>query len=83
MIKADARARAARPGREVANVAEPSTPKPLLRVSEVALYLQQSEQSIYRHIRSKKLEASKVGGEWRISDEAIRKFLEDGMNVEK
>jgi excisionase family DNA binding protein len=58
-------------------------PKRLRSVKEIAAYLHQSEQSVYRQIRSKKLEASKVGGEWRISDEAICKFLEDGMNVKK
>jgi excisionase family DNA binding protein len=57
--------------------------KRLRSVSEVAAYLHQSEQSVYRQIRSKKLQASKVGGEWRISDEAICKLLEDGMNVKK
>lgn len=58
-------------------------PKRLRSVGEVAAYLHQSEQSIYRHIRSKKLQASKIGGEWRISDEAICKLLEDGMNVKE
>ena len=57
---------------------------PKLRsVGEVAVYLQQSEQSVYRQIRSKKLEASKVGGKWKIADEAICKLLEDGLNVRK
>jgi excisionase family DNA binding protein len=63
-------------------VTEPP-PKRLRSVSEVAAYLRQSEQSVYRQIRAKKLQASKVGGEWRISDEAICKLLEDGMNVKK
>jgi excisionase family DNA binding protein len=58
-------------------------PRRLRSVSEVAAYLGQSEQSVYRHIRAKKLQASKVGGEWKISDEAICKLLEDGMNVKK
>jgi excisionase family DNA binding protein len=56
-------------------------PERLWSVSEVAAYLHQSEQSVYRHIHSKKLRASKVGGEWRISDEAICKLLEDGLNI--
>jgi hypothetical protein len=29
------------------------------------------------------LQATKVGGEWRVSDEAVCKLLEDGMNVKK
>jgi excisionase family DNA binding protein len=61
-------------------MAEP-TSKRLRSVSEVAAYLHQSDQSVYRQIRAKKLQASKIGGEWRISDEAIYKLLEDGMNI--
>jgi excisionase family DNA binding protein len=56
-------------------------PKRLHSVSQVAAYLQLSEQSVYRLIRSKKLQASKVGGKWKITDEAICKLLEDGMDV--
>jgi excisionase family DNA binding protein len=57
--------------------------KRLRSVSEVAAYLRQPEQLVYRHIRSKELQATKVDGEWRVSDEAIRKLLEDEMNVKK
>jgi excisionase family DNA binding protein len=64
----------------VATVIEP-VPNRLRSVREVAAYLGQSEQSVYRRIRTKQLQASKVGGEWRISDEAICKLIEDGMNV--
>jgi excisionase family DNA binding protein len=56
-------------------------PKRLRSVREVAVYLDKSEQFVRRSIRSKRLQASKVGGEWRISDEAICNLLEDGMNV--
>jgi excisionase family DNA binding protein len=55
----------------------------LRSVSEVAGYLRQSEQLGYRHIRSKKLQATNAGGEWRVSNEAIRKLLEDEMNVKQ
>jgi excisionase family DNA binding protein len=58
-------------------------PKRLHSVGEVAKYLGKSDQFVRRAIRSKRLQASKVGGEWRISDEAICKLLEDGMNVKK
>jgi excisionase family DNA binding protein len=57
--------------------------KRLRSVSEVATYLGKSEQFVRRSIHSKRLQASKIGGEWRISDEAIYKLLEDGMNVRK
>jgi excisionase family DNA binding protein len=37
--------------------------------------------TVYRLLRGRKLEGIKVGGQWRISDEAVRRFLEDGINV--
>ena len=55
--------------------------KRLRSVSEVAEYLGKSAPTVYRLIRSSKLRASKVGGEWRISDQALRDLLEDGINV--
>jgi excisionase family DNA binding protein len=60
-------------------VTEPAL-KPLRSVCEVAAYLGKSVPTVYRLIRSRKLRASKVGGEWRISDKALRDFLEDGIN---
>jgi excisionase family DNA binding protein len=35
---------------------------------------------IYRLIRSGKLRATKIGGTWRICDQALRDLLEDGIN---
>ena len=58
-------------------------PERLYTVIEVAEFLGKSVPSIYRLIRYKRLRAAKVGGEWRISDWALREFLEDGMNVTK
>jgi excisionase family DNA binding protein len=58
-------------------------PQRLYTVIEIAEFLGKSVASIYRLVRSKRLRASKVGGEWRISDRALREFLEDGMNVKK
>lgn len=56
--------------------------EPLLDVKSVAAYLDVSVPKIYRLIRSGRLQAFKVGGEWRISTEAVRQFLEDNINVE-
>jgi len=55
-------------------------PEHLYSVLQVAEYLGKSVLTIYRLVRHKRLRASKVGGEWRISDKALRKFLEDGIN---
>jgi hypothetical protein len=38
---------------------------------------------LYRLLRLRKIMGSKVGGTWLITDEAICKLLEDGMNVKK
>jgi excisionase family DNA binding protein len=56
-------------------------PERLRTPREVADYLGTSVLKVYRLIRSGKLRASKVGGEWRISDKALRDLLEDGINV--
>ena len=48
---------------------------------EVAEYLSKSVPSVYRLIHSKRLQAVKVGGEWRISEQALRQLLEDGIYV--
>ena len=49
--------------------------------SEVARYLSISLPSLYRLLRSGRLRGHKVGGQWRISDDAVRQFLEDGIRV--
>jgi excisionase family DNA binding protein len=58
-------------------------PDRLYTVAEVARYFGKSVPTVYRLVQRKKLRASKIGGEWRISDEAVCKLLEDGMNVKK
>jgi excisionase family DNA binding protein len=37
--------------------------------------------TLYRLLRTKKLQGVKVGGQWRIAEEAVRRFLEDGIDV--
>jgi excisionase family DNA binding protein len=55
-------------------------PERLRTPREVADYLGTSVLRVYRLVRSKKLRASKVGGQWRISDQALRDLIEDGLN---
>lgn len=45
-------------------------------VKQLAEFLQVSELTIRRAITSKKLEAFKVGREWRIEKESILKWLD-------
>ena len=53
-------------------------PERLRTPREVADYLRTSVVKVYRLIRSGKLRAIKVGGVWRISEKALREFLEEG-----
>lgn len=54
---------------------------PLRSAPAVADYLGVSIPTVYRLLRNRKLEGVKVGGQWRISDEAVRRFLEDEIDV--
>ena len=54
---------------------------PLNSAPAVADYLGVSLPTLYRLLRTKKLQGVKVGGQWRIADEAVRRFLEDGIDV--
>jgi excisionase family DNA binding protein len=56
---------------------------PLRSPGEVARYLAVSLPTLYRVLRSGRLRGTKVGGQWRISDDAVRQFLEDQIWVQK
>lgn len=55
--------------------------RPLLAPGHLAKFLGKSIPSVYRLLRAGKIDAMKIGGEWRISEEALRVFLEDGIHV--
>ena len=56
-------------------------PERLDDVRRVAEYLGVSVPTVYPLLRSGKLKAHKVGGQWRISKEAVQQFLEDQIHV--
>lgn len=58
-------------------------PAPLRSADDVAEYLAVAVLSVYRLLRTGRLRGHKVGGQWRISDDAVRQFLEDEINVPK
>lgn len=58
-------------------------PERLEDVHRVADYLGVSIPTLYRLLRSGKLKGSKVGGQWRISREAVRQLLEDQIHVRR
>lgn len=45
---------------------------------EIAQLLKVTRRSIYTYLKSGKLEAVKIGNGWRISQEALEKFLSQG-----
>jgi excisionase family DNA binding protein len=47
----------------------------LLTIQQVMEKLQVSDETIYRYIRSDKLKAVRVGGLWRVSQEALADFI--------
>ena len=58
-------------------------PERLDDVRRVAEYLKISIPTVYRLLRSGKLQAHKIGGQWRISSEAVQQFLEDQLRVHR
>lgn len=56
-------------------------PSHLVTSKQVAAYLGASLAKVYRLIRTGRLQAFKIGGEWRISTEAVRQFLENSIHV--
>ncbi len=51
---------------------------PYYTVQQVMSYLQVSDETVYRYIRSGKLKAVRSGGLWRVSREALEEFLGKG-----
>lgn len=49
----------------------------LLSIEQVANRLQMSKMTIYRYIKAGKIEAYKIGKEFRIKESALVKFLEE------
>lgn len=58
-------------------------PAPPRSPDEVAEYLAVSVLGVYRRLREGRLRGHKVGGKWRVSDDAVREYLEDQIYVPK
>ena len=54
----------------------------LLTADEVADFLNVSRKKLYRLINKGDLRASRVGGSWRISQEALIDFLREGIRAD-
>ncbi|MFN3746473.1 MAG: helix-turn-helix domain-containing protein [Hyphomicrobiaceae bacterium] len=72
-----------RAGRGRAPVDSAHRPAPLKSPEEVATYLAVSVVGVYRRLREGRLRGHKVGGQWRIPDDAVREYLEESICVPK
>ena len=53
----------------------------LYTLQEVADYLKVSRQTIYNYVTAKKLRASKIGKEYRVTESDLQDFLKKGRNA--
>lgn len=49
-------------------------------LQEVADMLRVSRQTIYNYVTAKKLRATKLGKEYRVTDEDLQAFIDSGRN---
>ena len=52
----------------------------LYTLQEVADVLRVSRQTIYNYVTAKRLKASKIGKEYRVTEEDLQDFLKNGRN---
>ena len=48
----------------------------LYTLDEVMEFLPTTRRTLYRYIKDGKLKAVKVGGRWKVTDEALKDFLQ-------
>ena len=53
----------------------------LLTVEQVAEQLQAGEETVRRYLRSDQLHGVKVGGQWRIRESELAKFVGNGKEI--
>ncbi len=52
----------------------------LYTLQEVAEILKVNRQTIYRYVTAKRLKATKYGKEYRVTEENLKEFIENGRN---
>lgn len=55
----------------------------LLRLDEVASRLNVSIDTVRRLIKEKKLQASRIGGQWRVRPHELTRYIEKGRSCKK
>lgn len=53
----------------------------LYTLQEVADYLKVSRQTIYNYVTAKRLKASKIGKEYRVTEKDLQAFIRQGRNA--
>lgn len=53
----------------------------LYTLQEVADVLRVTRQTIYNYVTAKRLKASKIGKEYRVTEEDLQDFLKNGRNA--
>ena len=51
-----------------------------LSVKEIAAYLQIHPMTVYKYLKSRKIPATKVGGQWRTRKDVLDKYFLDRMS---
>ena len=54
----------------------------LYTLQEVADVLRVSRQTIYNYVTAKRLKASKIGKEYRVTEEDLQDFIKNGRNAQ-
>jgi len=62
------------------NNKESTKPPTLLTVKEVAELLRVHQRTAYRLITGGTIRAVKIGSQWRVPEQALLDFIEDGLN---
>ncbi len=52
-----------------------TTPEKLYTTEEIAVILRVHKQTVWRYIRQNKLSATKVGGQYRVKESDLEKYL--------
>lgn len=60
---------------------EQGTARTWMTIEEVATRLEVTTRSVNNYIKKGELEAFKMGGRWRITEEALQKFIASRKNV--
>lgn len=53
----------------------------LYTIKEVASLLKVTRRTIYNYLKADELQGVKIGKEWRISEDSVKRVMEEGINA--